>query len=132
MSYLKLAILSLWLAFTLAPEEAAAIKEKPFAQVVNMQVLCTKGGPEYLILELLEKYNEVPAYTMQITVDRPLPLFMIITENKNNPSSTVILGNPNLNVSCVFMTAKDTLVPTESESLPAKEPDPEEKPKLGV
>ena len=100
--------------------------------VVSMQVLCTKGGPEYLLLELMEKYNEVPAYTMQITVDRPLPLFMIITENKNNPSSTVILGNPNLNVSCVFMTAKDTLIPTESESLPAKEPDPEEQPKLGV
>ena len=131
MSYLKLAILSLWLVFTLAPEEAAAIKEKPFAQVVSMQVLCTKGGPEYLILELLEKYNEVPAYTMKITVDRPLPLFMIITENKNNPSSTIILGNPNLNMSCIFMTAKDSLLATEAESFPAKQPS-EEGPKIGT
>jgi hypothetical protein len=69
---------------------------------------------------------------MEISVDRPLPLFMIITENKNNPSSTIILGNPNLNVSCIFMTAKDSLLPTEAESLPTKQPDPEEKPKLGV
>ena len=105
---------------------------EPFSTVVPMQVLCTKGGPEYLILELMQKYNEVPAYTMEITVDRPLPLFMIITENKNNPSSTIILGNPNLNMSCIFMTAKDALLPTESESLPAKQPNPEEKPKLGV
>ena len=104
----------------------------PFSTVVPMQVLCSKGGPEYLILELMEKYNEVPAYTMEITVDRPLPLFMIITENKNNPSSTIILGNPNLNMSCIFMTAKDKLLPTNAESLPAKQPNPEEKPKLGV
>ena len=104
---------------------------KPYATVVPMQVLCTKGGPEYLILELMEKYNEVPAYTMQISVNKPLPLFMIITENKNNPSSTIILGNPNLNMSCVFMTAKDSLLATEAESLPAKQP-VEEGPKLGV
>ena len=130
MSYLKLAILSLWLVFTFAPEKASA--SKPFAQVVSMQVLCTQGGPEYLILELMEKYNEVPAYTMEITVDRPLPLAMIITENKNNPTSTVILANPNLGVSCIFMTAKDALLATEAQSLPAKEPDPEEKPKLGT
>ena len=105
---------------------------KPFATVVPMQVLCTKGGPEYLMLELLEKYNEVPAYTMEITVDRPLPLYMIITENKNNPTSTVILANPNLGVSCIFMTAKDALMATEAQSLPAKQPDPEEQPKLGA
>ena len=103
---------------------------EPFATVVPMQVLCTKGGPEYLILELMEKYNEVPAYTMEITVDRPLPIYMVITENKNNPTSTIILGNPNLNMSCIFMTAKDTLLPTEAESLPAKTFDEEKK--LGI
>ena len=65
------------------------------------------------------------------TVDRPLPLFMIITENKNNPTSTIILGNPNLNMSCIFMTGKDFLLPTEADSLPAKQPS-EEGPKLGV
>ena len=103
---------------------------EPFATVVPMQVMCSKGGPEYLMLELLEKYNEVPAYTMEITVDRPLPLYMIITENKNNPTSTIILGNPNLNMSCIFMTAKDTLLPTETKSLPAKTFDEEKK--LGI
>jgi len=109
---------------------AAGAKIQPFTQVIPMQVLCTKGGPEYLILELLEKYNEVPAYTMQVSVDRPLPLFMIITENKNNPSSTILLGNPNLNISCIFMTSEDTLLSTEAESLPAKTFDEEKK--LGI
>lgn len=126
---MKAAIIILWALFTFGSEAQAS---KPFAQVVSMQVLCTKGGPEYLILELMEKYNEVPAYTMEITVDRPLPLAMIITENKNNPTSTVILANPNLGISCVFMTAKDALMATEAQSLPAKQPEPEEQPKLGV
>ena len=128
---IKFFVLAVWLAMFI-PEHTNAAKIEPFAEVVPMQVLCTKGGPEYLILELMEKDNEVPAYTMQISVDRPMPLFMIITENKNNPSSTIILGNPNLNMSCIFMTAKDALLATEAESLPAKQPDPEEKPKLGV
>ena len=123
----KIVVIALWAMFMVT--DSAEAKE-PFAQVVPMQVLCTKGGPEYLILELLEKYNEVPAYTMQISVDRPLPLFMIITENKNNPSSTIILGNPNLNMSCIFMTSKDSLLATEAESLPAKTFDEENK--LGI
>ena len=128
---MKTMIIVLWALMTFsAGEEAQA--DEPFAQIINMQVLCTKGGPEYLILELMEKYNEVPAYTMEITVDRPLPLAMIITENKNNPTSTVILANPNLGISCIFMTAKDALMATEAQSLPAKQPDPEEQPKLGV
>lgn len=124
---LKIVVIALWAMFMVT--DSAEAKE-PFAQVVPMQVLCTKGGPEYLILELLEKYNEVPAYTMQISVDRPLPLFMIITENKNNPTSTIILGNPNLNISCIFMTAKDSLLATEAKSLPAKTFDEEKK--LGI
>ena len=68
---------------------------------------------------------------MEISVDHPLPLAMIITENKNNPSSTVILANPNLGISCIFMTAKDALLATEAESLPAKQPE-EEGPKIGA
>ena len=127
---IKFFVLAVWIAM-LVPQAADAAKEKPFAQIVPMQVLCTKGGPEYLILELMEKYNEVPAYTMQISVDHPLPLAMIITENKNNPSSTVILANPNLGVSCIFMTAKDSLLATEAKSLPAKQPSDEDS-KLGV
>ena len=103
---------------------------KPFSQIIPMRVLCTEGGPEYLILELMEKYNEVPAYSMEISVDKPIPLMMIITENKNNPTSTVIMVNPNLSVSCIFMTGKDALRPTEAESLPAKTFD--EEMKLGV
>lgn len=110
---------------------AVASKDKPFAQIVPMRVLCTEGGPEYLILELMEKYNEVPAYVMEVSVDKPLPLAMIITENKNNPSATIILANPNLGVSCIFMTAKDVMRSTEAESLPAKEPE-ESGPKIGV
>jgi len=127
---IKFFVLAVWIAM-LIPQAADAAKEKPFAQIVPMQVLCTKGGPEYLILELMEKYNEVPAYTMQISVDHPLPLAMIITENKNNPSSTVILANPNLGMSCIFMTAKDSLLATEAESLPAKQPSDKDS-KLGV
>ncbi len=127
---IKFFVLAVWIAM-LIPQAADAAKEKPFAQIVPMQVLCTKGGPEYLILELMEKYNEVPAYTMQISVDHPLPLAMIITENKNNPSSTVLLANPNLGVSCIFMTAKDSLLATEAKSLPAKQPSDEDS-KLGV
>ena len=126
----KVIISVLWFLFLVTPE-AQAVKDKPFAQIVPMQVLCTKGGPEYLILELMEKYNEVPAYTMQISVDHPLPLAMIITENKNNPSSTVILANPNLDMSCIFMTSKDSLLATEAESLPAKQPSDKDS-KLGV
>ena len=127
---IKFFVLAVWIAM-LIPQAADAAKEKPFAQIVPMQVLCTKGGPEYLILELMEKYNEVPAYTMQISVDHPLPLAMIITENKNNPSSTIILANPNLGMSCIFMTSKDSLLATEAESLPAKQPSDEDS-KLGV
>ena len=127
---IKFFVLAVWIAM-LVPQAADAAKEKPFAQIVPMQVLCTKGGPEYLILELMEKYNEVPAYTMQISVDHPLPLAMIITENKNNPSSTIILANPNLDMSCIFMTSKDSLLATEAESLPAKQPSDEDS-KLGV
>ena len=127
---IKFFVLAVWIAM-LIPQAADAAREKPFAQIVPMQVLCTKGGPEYLILELMEKYNEVPAYTMQISVDHPLPLAMIITENKNNPSSTVLLANPNLGVSCIFMTAKDSLLATEAKSLPAKQPSDEDS-KLGV
>ena len=127
---IKFFVLAVGIAM-LIPQAADAAKEKPFAQIVPMQVLCTKGGPEYLILELMEKYNEVPAYTMQISVDHPLPLAMIITENKNNPSYTIILANTNLGMSCIFMTSKDSLLATEAESLPAKQPSDEDS-KLGV
>jgi hypothetical protein len=75
----------------------------------------------------MEKYNEVPAHALQISTDKAIPLTMIIAENKNNPTSTVIMVNPNLDISCVFMTSKDTLRSTNAESLPAKMADEEAK-----
>jgi len=126
---MKIVILALWAIFSFGTSNETHATQ-PFAQIIPMKVLCTEGGPEYLILELMEKYNEVPAYTMSISVDRPTPLGMIITENKNNPSSTIIIVNPNLGVSCIFMTSKDVMLSTEAESLPAKEFD--EEVKVGV
>ena len=93
-----------------------------FPQIVPLRALCVSGSPEPLLMKLLEKYNEVPKYTMQLTVDSPKPILMIVTENENNPSSTVLLVNPNLNISCVFYTAKDTLKDTGAKSLPEKMP----------
>ena len=93
-----------------------------FPQIVPLRALCVSGSPEPLLMKLLEKYNEVPKYTMQLTVDSPKPILMIVTENENNPSSTVLLVNPNLNLSCVFYTAKDTLKDTGAKSLPEKMP----------
>ena len=93
-----------------------------FPQIVPLRALCVSGSPEPLLMKLLEKYNEVPKYTMQLTVDSPKPILMIVTENENNPSSTVLLVNPNLDLSCVFYTAKDTLKDTGAKSLPEKMP----------
>ena len=47
---------------------------------------------------------------------------MYITENKNNPSSTVLLHNQDVNKTCIFWSAKDYLRTIETESLPAKQP----------
>tara|TARA_Y100000590_G_scaffold436492_1_gene557103 strand:- start:238 stop:621 length:384 start_codon:yes stop_codon:yes gene_type:complete len=93
-----------------------------FPQIVPLRALCVSGSPEPLLMKLLEQYNEVPKYTMQLTVDSPKPILMIVTENENNPSSTVLLVNPNLDLSCVFYTAKDTLKDTGAKSLPEKMP----------
>ena len=93
-----------------------------FPQIVPLRALCVSGSPEPLLEKLLEKYHEVPKYTMRLTVDSPKPILMIVTENENNPSSTVLLVNPNLNISCVFYTAKDTLKDTGEKSLPEKMP----------
>jgi len=76
------------------------------------------------MLELMAKYNEVPVYSIQLEVDRPRKITMVVTENKNNPSSSFILINPNIGsgVACIFFTAKDVLISNEAESLGPKEP----------
>ena len=106
----------------------AAAEEKPniFKAVVSLQVLCTFGGPEELMEELLDGYNEKPVHGMDISTESGLNIQMYITENKNNPSSTVLLHNQNVNKTCIFWSAKDTIKTIETESLPAKTPERKE------
>ena len=109
-------------AAMLIPQVAEAEKPKMFKAVVSLQVLCTFGGPELLITELLDGYNEKPIHAMDISTPAGLNIQMYITENKNNPSSTVLLHNQNVNKTCIFWSAKDTIRTIETESLPAKQP----------
>ena len=67
-----------------------------------------------------------PNFDPYIRIDSNLAAF----GGKSQSEIAVILGNPNLNMSCVFMTAKDTLTATEAKSLPAKTFDEEKK--LGI
>ena len=97
-----------------------------FKGVVSLQVLCTPGGPEELMEELLESYNEKPVHAMDISTVSGLNIQMYITENKNNPTSTVLLHNQNVNKTCIFWSAQDYLRTLEVESLPAKTPTKEE------
>ena len=109
-------------AAMLIPQVAEAEKPKMFKSVVSLQVLCTFGGPEILMKELLDGYNEKPVHAMDISTATGLNIQMYITENKNNPSSTVLLHNQNVNKTCIFWSAKDTLRTIDTESLPAKQP----------
>ena len=106
----------------------AAAEEKPniFKAVVSLQVLCTLGGPAELMGELLESYNEKPVHGMDISTESGLNIQMYITENRNNPTSTVLLHNQNVDKTCIFWSAKDYLRTLEVDSLPAKTPMEEE------
>ena len=77
-------------------------------------------------MQLMDNYNEVPRYSMEIKVQTGYPVGLIITENQNNGggqgSSTILMVNQNLGVSCVFFTALDVLKDNDAKSLPAKEP----------
>jgi hypothetical protein len=119
---MKLAILALWVIFTFSGS-AQAEESKVFKAVVSLQVLCTLGGPETLMEELLEGYNEKPVHAMDISTVTGLNIQMYITENKNNPSSTILLHNQNVNKTCIFWSAKDYIRTLETESLPAKTPE---------
>jgi|TARA_R110000824_G_scaffold141376_2_gene307894 hypothetical protein len=118
---LKLVVVALWAVF-LFTDEAQAVNPNIFKSVVSLQVLCTSGGPEILMEELLEGYNEKPVHGMDISTDSGLNIQMYITENKNNPSSTVLLHNQNVDKTCIFWSAKDYIRTLETESLPAKKP----------
>jgi hypothetical protein len=118
---MKSILLIILAALTFSP---ALAEEKPkvFKAVVSIQVICSLGGPEILMKELLDNYNEKPVHAMDISTPSGLNIQMYITENKNNPSSTVLLHNHNVNKTCIFWTAKDYIRTIETESLPAKTP----------
>ena len=119
---MKLAILALWAIFMFS-EDVQAENTNAFKAVVSLQVLCTFGGPEVLMKELLDGYNEKPVHGMDISTSSGLNIQMYITENKNNPSSTVLLHNHGVNKTCIFWSAKDYIRTLETESLPAKSPE---------
>ena len=119
---MKLAILALWAIFMFS-DSAQAVNPNIFKSVVSLQVLCTSGGPEILMEELLDGYNEKPVHGMDISTTSGLNIQMYITENKNNPSSTVLLHNQNVDKTCIFWSARDTMKTVETESLPAKSPE---------
>ena len=115
-------------ALLLAVSLSAQAEElKAYQTVVSLKVLCTPGGPEALMEKLLEGYNEKPVHAMDISTISGLNIQMYITENKNNPTSTVLLHNQNVNKTCIFWSAKDYLRTLEVESLPAKMPEVETK-----
>ena len=104
---------------------AQAEKPKIYQTVVSVNVLCSKGGPELLMKELLDGYNEKPVHAMDISAISGLNIQMYITENKNNPTSTVLLHNQSIDKTCIFWSARDYLRTLEVESLPAKMPEVE-------
>ena len=102
---------------------AQAVNPAVFQTVVSLKVLCSNGGPELLMKELLDGYNEKPVHAMDISTTSGLNIQMYITENKNNPSSTVLLHNQGVNKTCIFWSARDYIRTIETESLPAKTPE---------
>jgi|TARA_R110000744_G_scaffold7389_3_gene25609 hypothetical protein len=103
---------------------AQAVKPEMFRTVVSLQVLCTKGGPELLMKQLLDDYNEKPVHAIDLSNARTgVSIQLYVTENKNNPSSTFILHNNSVDSACIFWSAEDHLRTLETESLPAKKPD---------
>jgi len=104
-----------------------AEKPKIFQTIVSIKVICTSSGPETLMDKLLEDYNEKPVHAMDISTSSGLSIQMYITENENNPSSTILLHNQSLNKTCIFWSARDYLRTLETESLPAKMPEDNEK-----
>ena len=113
---IKFLILSAWLMMLIPAADA----EDPafFRTVAPIQAICTMGGPETIINELLDNYNEKPVHALMVTPT----IQMYIAENRNNPSSTLFLYNSKVNQTCIFWSAEDYLRTIETESLPAKSP----------
>ena len=118
---MKLALFILWAALTFSPT-AEAEEPKVFKAVVSLQVLCSFGGPEILMKELIDGYNEKPVYGLDVSTPSGLNIQMYITENRNNPSSTILMHNQSVNKTCIFWSANDYMRTIETESLPAKSP----------
>ena len=116
---MKILLGALLLAVSLSVQ---AVNPGVFQTTVSLKVLCSNGGPELLMEELLEGYNEKPVHAMDISTVTGLNIQMYVTENKNNPSSTVLMHNQNVNKTCIFWSARDYLRTLEVESLPAKMP----------
>jgi len=115
-------ILSILLA-TLSFSYAAEVKESNiFRTTVTIRVLCSFGGPGLLIEKLLTNYNEKPVHAMNLSAPGKTNIQMYITENRSNPSSTLLLHNKEVNKTCIFWSAEDYLRTIETESLPAKKP----------
>jgi hypothetical protein len=117
---MKILLGALLLAVSLSIQ---AVNPGVFQTTVSLKVLCSNGGPELLMEELLEGYNEKPVHAMDISTVTGLNIQMYVTENKNNPSSTVLMHNQNVNKTCIFWSARDYLRTLEVESLPAKTPE---------
>jgi len=94
-----------------------------YRTVVSLQVLCSRGGPALIMEQLLDGYNERPVHAMNLRSQGGVDIQMYITENRNNPSSSLLLHNRTVNQTCIFWTAEDTLKTIETESLPAKKPE---------
>ena len=121
---IKFFVLAVWLAMFI-PQTSQAINPNIFRSVVSLQVLCSNGGPEILMKELLDGYNEKPVHALDVSTPTGLNIQMYVTENKNNPSSTVLMHNQSSGVdkTCIFWSANDYLRTLETESLPAKTPE---------
>ena len=119
---MKLILFVLWAALTFSPTAEA---EKPtiYRNMVTIQVLCSSGGPELFMEKLLDDYNEKPVHAMDLSSQSGTDMQMYITENRNNPSSTLLLHNRKGDKTCIFWTAEDYLKTIETESLPAKKPE---------
>ena len=79
---IKFFALAVWLVMFI-PQTSQAINPNIFKSVVSLQVLCTNGGPEILMKELLDSYNEKPVHALDVSTPTGLNIQMYITENKN-------------------------------------------------